>query len=189
MRGFTMGFALAAIFRFCAFTLLAFAPASEMAHAESFATPADAEAFLSRAIPAATAANPRYRSAGSDVETRWLTKSIAFRQSESGGVIVSTDEEFEKYRKDAVTSRGSHQATFAIDDLTMSLETSDQDTTENGEKAQGVMFRCVGAPCIDSVWDGKKSTSAWTDVYLHDPEMRERIFTAFMALQKKGNAK
>jgi hypothetical protein len=189
MRGFTMGFALAAIFRFCAFTLLAFAPASEMAHAESFATPADAEAFLSRAIPAATAANPRYRSAGSDVETRWLTKSISFQHSESGGVIGSTDEEFERYRGGKLISRGTHQATFAIDAVAVSLETSDQDTTENGEKAEGVMFRCVGAPCIDSVWDGKKSTSAWTDVYLHDPEMRERIFTAFMALQKKGNAK
>ena len=89
-------------------------------------------------------------------------------RSQSGGLIVSTDEDFEDYRNGALISRGTHQATFAIDDVTISPETADQDTTENGEKAMGVIFRCVGAPCIQAVWDGQKSASAWTDIYLQE---------------------
>jgi hypothetical protein len=159
----------------------------QMADASSgaFASKAEAEAFLSRAVPAATAANPKYRSANGDVETRWLTKTISFRQSESGGTIVSTDEEIEDYRNRSQTSKGSHQAAFAIDDVEISLETSAQDTTDAGEKARGVIFRCVGAPCIKAVWNGKPSTSSSTDIYLNDPSERERIFQAFRALQTK----
>ncbi len=156
-----------------------------MANATSraFGSAAEAEAFLSDAVPAATAANPRYRSPNSDVETRWLTRTISFKRSASGGVIVSTDEEVEDYRNGAQSSKGGHQATFAIDDVAISLETSAQDTTAAGEKAQGVLFRCAVAACIDAVWDGKPSTSAWTDIYVNDPAERERIFDAFRALQ------
>ena len=151
----------------------------------AFGSAAEAEAFLSAAVPAATAANPRYRSPDSAVETRWLTRTISFKRSASGGVIISTDEEVEDYRKGVQSSKGGHQATFAIDDVAISLETSAQDTTATGEKARGVLFRCAAAPCIDAVWDGKPSTSAWTDIYVNDPAERERIFEAFRALQTK----
>ncbi len=157
--------------------------------AQAFASKAEAEAFLSRAVPAATAANPEYRSPGKDVATRWLAKTIAFRESQSGGLIVSTDEDIEEYRNGSLKSRGMHQATFPIDDVTVSLETSDQDTTEGGEKAMGVIFRCVGAPCIQAVWDGKKSTSAWTDIYLQEAGSRNQILAAFQALQKSASSK
>lgn len=158
-----------------------------MANASSspFGSAAEAEAFLSGAVPAATTANPRYRSPNSDVETRWLTRTISFKRSGSGGVIVSTDEEVEGYRDGVQSSKQGHQATFAIDDVAISLERSAQDTTAAGEKARGVMFRCAGAPCIDAVWDGKPSRSAWTDIYVNDPAERERIFDAFRALQSK----
>jgi hypothetical protein len=156
---------------------------------QAFASKAEAEAFLSRAVPAATAANPEYRSPGKDVATRWLTKTIAFRQSQSGGPIVSTDEDIEEYRDGLLSSRGTHEATFAIDDVTASLETADQDRTESGEKAMGVIFRCVGAPCIEAVWDGQKSMSAWTDIYLQDAGSREQILAAFQALQKGASGK
>ncbi|MBV8105260.1 MAG: hypothetical protein JO223_11670 [Hyphomicrobiales bacterium] len=157
--------------------------------AQAFASKAEADAFLSRAVPAATAANPEYRSPGKDVATRWLVKTIAFRESESGGPIVSTDEDIEEYRNGSLQSRGTHQATFPIDDVTVSLETSDQDTTESGEKAKGVIFRCVGAPCIQAVWDGQKSTSAWTDIYLQEAGSRNQILAAFQALQKGSSSK
>ena len=88
-------------------------------------------------------------------------------------MIVSTDEDIEDYRDGSLSSRGTHEATFAIDDVTVSPETSDQDTTESGEKAMGVIFRCVGAPCIEAVWDGQKSMSAWTDIYVQDAKSRD----------------
>jgi hypothetical protein len=151
----------------------------------SFASRAEAEAFLSRAIPAATAANPKYRSPGQDVLTQWLTKSISFREAQGGSVIVSIHETNDQYRDGALVKPGTHEATFAIDDVTVSLETSDQDVTEGGEKAEGVLFRCVGAPCIEAVWDGQKSMSGWTDIYLQEPKSRAQIFAAFQALQRK----
>jgi hypothetical protein len=157
--------------------------------AQVFASRAEAEAFLSRAVPAATAANPEYRSPGKDVATRWLVKTIAFRESQSAGPIVSTDEDIEEYRSGSLMSRGTHQATFPIDDVTVSEETSDQDTTQSGEKAVGVIFRCIVAPCIQAVRNGQKSTSAWTDIYLQDAASRNQILAAFQALQKSGGSK
>ena len=155
----------------------------------SFASRAQAEAFLSHAVPAATAANPKYRSPGEDVLTQWLTKSVSFREAEGGGVIVSTHETNDQYRNGAIVKPGTHEATFATDDVTVSLETSDQDVTEDGEKAKGVLFRCIGAPCIEAVWDGQKSMSAWTDIYLQEPKSRAQIFAAFQALQRKPAAR
>jgi hypothetical protein len=196
MRMFTTGYAAPLV---AAFGLSAISPvsitttsASEVKLADAgqaFASKAEAEAFLSRAVPAATAANPKYRSSGKEVATRWLAKTIAFRESQSGGPIVSIDEDIEEYRNGSLKSRGTHQATFPIDDVTVALETSDQDTTESGEKAMGVIFRCVGAPCIQTVRDGQKSTGAWTDIYLQEAGSRNRILDAFRALQKGASPK
>jgi hypothetical protein len=196
MRMFTSGYAapLVAVFGLSAILPVSMttALASEVKladAAQAFASKAEADAFLSRAVPAATAANPVYRSPGKDVATCWLTKSIAFRQSQSGGPIVSTDEDIEDYRDGSLNSRGTHQAIFPIDDVTVSLESSDQDATESGEKAMGVIFRCVGAPCIEAVWDGRKSTSAWTDIYVQDAGSRNQILAAFQALQRGASSK
>jgi hypothetical protein len=151
----------------------------------TFASRTDAEAFLSGALPAATAANPKYRTPGTDYDRRWLIKTITFSQAEGGGVIVSADEDFEDYRDGALVSRGTHQASFAIDDVRISPETAD-DVSEKGEKALGVLFQCVGAPCIRAVWDGHPSVSARTDIYIQDSNQRERILSAFRALQEKA---
>ena len=151
----------------------------------TFASQTDAEAFLSDALPAATAANPKYRTPGTDYDRRWLVKTITFPRAEGGGVIVSIDEDFEDYRDGALFSRGTHQARFTIDDVKISPETAD-DVSEKGEKALGVLFQCVGAPCVHSVWDGQQSVSARTDIYIQDSNQRERILSAFRALQEKG---
>ena len=161
--------------------------ATKAAAAGSFASPSEAEAFLTRALPAATAANPKYRSPGSEVERRWLTKEIAFRRGEKGGVIVSTHELIEDYRASALTSEGTHEATFEIDDVRLSDEVSD-DVAENGGNARGVMFRCIGAPCIQAIWSGAKSVSASTDIYVQDASQRHRILAAFQALQRDAGA-
>jgi len=152
----------------------------------TFASRADAEAFLAHALPAATAANPKYRTPGADYDRRWLIKSITFPRTEGGGVVVSIDETFEDYRDGALNSQGTHQARFAIDDVTISPETTD-DISEKGEKAQGVLFQCVSAACIHAVWDGKPSLSARTDVYVQEANLRHRILSAFRALQEKGS--
>jgi hypothetical protein len=151
---------------------------------DSFASKSKAQAFLARALPAATAANPKYRSPGGDVETRWLTKTVGFKHDASGGLVVSTDESVEDYRGGALIARRNHEAAFAIDEVAISEETTD-DIAETGAKARGVLFKCVGAPCIEAVWSGEKSTSAWTDVYVQDEAQRRQILDAFRALQRK----
>jgi hypothetical protein len=154
------------------------------AAAELFASKSEAEAFLARALPGETAANPNYRSPGSDIETRWLTKTTGFKDKEGGGVIVSTSESVEDYRAHALSGQRTRAATFAVDDVVISEETAD-DLAESGEKARGVLFTCVRAPCIEAVWSGETSTSASTDVYLQDETLRRQIFGAFRALQQK----
>ena len=182
-------FGLSAISLVSVATITASEVASAEAAPQSFASKGEAEAFLSRALPAATAANPKYRSPGKEVATRWLTRTIAFRQSQNGGLVVSTNEDIEEYLNGSLHSHGTHEATFAIDDVTVSPETSDQDTTESGEKAMGVIFRCVAGPCIEAVWDGKRSSSAWTDIYVEDAKSRAQILAAFQALQRSAASK
>ena len=144
----------------------------------TFASRTDAEAFLSDALPAATAANPKYRTPGTDYDRRWLVKRITFSRAEAGGVIVSIDEDFEDYRDGALFSHGTHQAKFAIDDVEISAETAD-DVSEKGEKALGVLFQCAGAPCVNAVWDGHPSVSARTDIYVQDANQREESSPLF----------
>jgi hypothetical protein len=152
----------------------------------TFASEADAEAFLTAALPAATAANPKYHSPGTDYDRRWLIKTVTFSRAEAGGVIVSLDEDFEDYREGAIVSRGTHQARFAIDRVTISPETTD-DVSDEGERALGVLFQCSGAPCVHAVWDGKPSDSARTDIYIQDANQRDRILSAFRALNKEAS--
>jgi len=147
----------------------------------SFASAADAEAFLSDALPAATAVNPKYHTPGTDYERRWLIKTVEFSRGENG-VIVAMDEAFEDYRDGALVSRGAHQATFALNDVAIAPETT-EDLVDTGAKAQGVLFKCFGQPCVQAVWDGQKSVSAKTDVYIQDPAQRDQILSAFRALQ------
>jgi hypothetical protein len=185
-RRFGTSFAIGAVL---SMSLLLPAPAQTDMAAQSatvgpFESKSEAEAFLARALPAATAANPKYRSPGGDVETRWLMRTISFKDNEGGGLIVSTDEAVEDYRADKLSAQRTHTATFAIDDVVISEETTD-DLAENGERARGVLFKCAGAPCIRAVWSGENSISDSTDVYLQDDTQRRRILDAFQALRRK----
>jgi hypothetical protein len=114
------------------------ADGAPIATVDSFTSKSEVGAFLAGALAAATAANPKYRSPGS---------------------VVSTDESVDDYHDGARTARRTHQAEFAIDEVAISEETAD-DLAETGDRARGVLFKCVAAPYIEAVWSGERSLSA-----------------------------
>ena len=153
------------------------------ANDEAFPSRTDAEDFLARTLPLATAGNPRYYSKADKVETRWLTKSIAFSDGAPGqGIQVSTDEEYTEVRA-GVPTPGTHQAVFSLGDVSISMETSDTDFTEAGEPALGIIFECTAPKCIQAKWSGQASSSTSTDIYLQDATLRARILAAFEFLK------
>jgi hypothetical protein len=147
-------------------------------------TKEDAEAFLSKELPLATAANPKYR--GEDgALTQWLTKEITFSSSKNpNGVLVRMSESVLNFKNGAQISAGSHEVQFQIEDVAVSLLTDSQDFTETGEQAQGVIFKCVSGKCVAHKWDGVGSMSDWTDISIQDQETREKILAAFQALKR-----
>jgi hypothetical protein len=152
----------------------------------TFSSRNDAEAFLARALPLATAANPKYHSKTDKAETRWLMKSVQFSDSSPGlGVQVSTDEEFTEVRTGVATA-GTHQAVFSLGDVNISIETSDTDFTAAGEPALGILFKCTAPKCIQAKWSGAASLADGTDIYLQDTTFRGRILAAFEFLQAGG---
>jgi hypothetical protein len=151
-----------------------------------FSSRREAEEFLSRTLPLATAGNPRYISKADKAETVWLTKSIAFSDGAAGrGIQVSTDEEYTEVRA-GVSTPGKHQAVFSLGDVGVSVETSETDVTEAREPALGIIFRCSTPKCIRAKWNGQESASDWTDIYLQDATLRGRILAAFEFLETGG---
>jgi hypothetical protein len=151
-----------------------------------FSSRKDAEDFLARTLPLATAANPKYYAKTDKAETRWLTKSIEFHDGPPGhGIQVSTDEEFTEVRA-GVATPGTHQAVFSFGDVKISMESSDTDVTGAGEPALGIIFNCAAPKCIQAKWSGQASLSDWTDIYLADATLRARILAAFEFLKSSG---
>jgi len=151
-----------------------------------FSSRKDAEDFLARTLPLATAANPKYYAKTDRAETRWLTKSIEFHDGPPAhGIQVSTDEEFTEVRA-GVATPGTHQAVFSLGDVNISMETSDTDVTETGEPALGIIFNCAAPKCIQAKWSGQASPSDATDIYLADATLRARILAAFEFLKSSG---
>jgi hypothetical protein len=149
-----------------------------------FSTKEKAEAFLSKELPLATAANPKYR--GEDgALTQWLTKEITFASSKNpNGVLVHMSEGVLNFKNGAQISAGSHEVQFQIEDVAVSLLTGSRDFTEAGEQAQGVIFKCISEKCVAHKWDGVASMSDWTDISIQDPDTREKILAAFQALKR-----
>ena len=151
-----------------------------------FSSRKDAEDFLARTLPPATAGNPKYVSRADKVQTVWLTKSIAFSDGAPGhGIQVSTDENYTEVRA-GVSTPGTHQAVFSLGDVVISVETSHTDFTEAGEPALGIIFKCAAPKCIQAKWGGQPSLSDWTDIYLQDATLREQILAAFEFLKSGG---
>jgi hypothetical protein len=151
-----------------------------------FSSRKDAEDFLARTLPLATAANPKYYAKADKVETRWLTKSIEFHDGAAAhGIQISTDEEFTEVRA-GVATPGTHQAVFSLGEVNISMEASGTDVTEAGEPALGIIFNCAAPKCIQAKWSGQASRSDSTDIYLQDPALRARILAAFEFLKSSG---
>jgi hypothetical protein len=153
----------------------------------TFRSREEAEAYLAKALPLATAANPKYRSQGG-VLTQWLTKTIAFAPSRnSGGISVAMSEEILDFRDGVQVRKGAHEAQFLMEDVRVSELTDSKDLTENGEQARGVIFNCLSGKCISATWDGAPSPSDWTDISIQNSESRANILAAFQALKRAAS--
>jgi len=149
-----------------------------------FATKEEAEAFLAKALPKATAGNPKYRAADGGL-TQWLTRQVVFGPGASpSGVAVEMKEDVLQFRGGRQTSKGTHEVRFFIEDVQISELADSADVTENGEKALGIIFRCNSGKCIEAKWDGVPSPSDWSDISIQDPAMRTKILGAFQALKR-----
>jgi len=154
-----------------------------------FASAEEAKAFLARYLPIATAANPRYRSKDSSVETQWILKSIRFdRDPATNRTLASINEAILEYSNDALSAEGAHEAVFWLDDVQVSERRDSPDFTSAGEPAIGIIFNCKSGKCIQSVYMGAKSSKEWSDVYIQDEKSRAAILKAFKTLERPADA-
>ncbi len=149
----------------------------------SFADKSQAEAYLAKTLPEATAANPPYKAADSDLETRWLTKSVTFAKAADGGLRVEMREAVLDYRGGKLAREGAHDAAFALDDVDILYVDDNGAIVDDVARAAGVLFKCRAAPRIATVRDGKSSQEAATDISIADASTRAQVYAAFRVLQ------
>jgi len=150
----------------------------------------EAEDFLSKVLPQETAANPKYRSGDATDLTRWLTKNVRFSvNAETHDIEVAMSEEAAVFRNGSQAETNTHLVAFAIRDVHVLEYEYPADTTEAGEKAVGVMFKCDSGKCIRSIWNGHEANKAEADLYLYDPQHRAEILHAFRLLVDAAHAK
>jgi hypothetical protein len=149
-----------------------------------FTTKEEAEAFLVKNLPLATASNPKYRGANGAL-TEWLTKEVVFGPSGSpNGISVAMKEDIRDFRDGRQTATGTHGVAFLIEDVQISELTDGTEVTENGDKAFGVIFRCNSGKCIDAKWNDVPTPSDWSDISIQDRAMRLNVLAAFQALKR-----
>ena len=159
------------------------------ATATEFLSRDDAQAFLARGLPLATAANPIYIAKADKAQTQWLTKSIRFADGPAGrGIEVTMDEEFTELRA-GVRTAGTHQASFWLGDVGISVRTDDSTLTPSGDSAVAVLFTCDAPQCVRASWNGAQSSADWTDISIQDAAVRGRILAAFEFLKAAGGAR
>ena len=150
-----------------------------------FVSKEDAEKFLADALRRATSANPKYRSGSGGVETRWLTKAIAFETDKnSNGTRASMSEDVLEYRNGVRSPVTSHETAFLLEDVEISERKDSPDVTESGEGALGVIFNCHSGKCMRSTYNGAPTLVEWTDIYIQDASSRSGILKAFEALKR-----
>ena len=149
----------------------------------AFSSRQEAEAFLARALPLATRANPKYLTKSDGLETVWLTNSLQFAPSPSGGVHVAMDETYTR-----LGAVGAHQAAFSLADVEVTKFTEAGDVTPSGEPALGLLFTCVAPQCVSGAWVGQASKADKADIYIQDPATREKILAAFLYLKGADKA-
>jgi hypothetical protein len=155
-----------------------------------FASKQEAEAYLSRFLPIATAGNPKYRSPNGGTETAWITRAVKFGHSKNPtGISVSMSEEVLEFRHGIRSATGAHEVAFQIEDVKIAERKDSGDVTEKGEPALGIIFNCHSGQCIQSTRDGKQSASEWADIYIQDATLRAKILKAFETLKQGAGDK
>ena len=151
------------------------APIRPAAGDSKFASKEDVDAYLTKTIPLATAANPKYRGSEPPVLTQWLTKTVEFGpSSKPNGISVATSETDLEFRSGAQTATATPDVKFAIEDVRISERTDDPTLTENGEKTLGVIFNCQSEKSIATIWNGAPSKVDWSDISVQDPTLRAK---------------
>jgi len=152
------------------------------AMAETFATRAQAMDYLARALPAATAANPKYLTKADGTVSQWLTESVAFATGADGAVTVTMRERFTQ-TQGGKTTEGKHDAAFALSEVTVSEFTEPGDVTPAGDPALGILFTCAKPGCVAAHWGEAASRADKADISLQNPETRAKLLAAFRRLQ------
>jgi hypothetical protein len=149
-----------------------------------FASKEAAEAFLSEALPRATAANPKYRSGAEGVLSAWLTKAIKFgKPKDSNDLIVSMHEDALEFRNGARTGQSSHDTEFSLGAVTISERRDEGTLDENGKPALAILFQCNAGKCIQASYGGKPAAADFTDISIQDAALRAQILAAFQMLK------
>lgn len=149
--------------------------------AETFATRAQAMDYLAGALPAATAANPKYLTKADGTVSQWLTESVHFEEA-GGGVTVTMRERFTQ-TQGGKTTEGKHDAEFALNEVTVSEFTEPGDVTPAGDPALGILFTCAKPGCVAAHWGEAASRADKTDISVQNPQTRADLLAAFRRLQ------
>jgi hypothetical protein len=159
-------------------------PVMAQAPADPFATQAQAMDYLAKALPRATAENPRYTAKADGAVSQWLTDALSFAADAKGAVEVKMRESY-SVTKGGQTTPGKHEAAFSLADVEIADFSAPQDLTPEGAPARGLLFTCLKPHCIAALWSGAPSRADKTDIYIQDAATRARILAAFRRLQRK----
>ena len=148
----------------------------------TFASRAQAMAYLSAALPKASSENPKYTTKRDGTVSRWLTDEVSFATQADGAVEVMTRERYTQ-TQGGKTEASTHEARFSLADVAVEDYVADGDATPAGAPARGVIFRCAKAGCIAANWGGAPSRADKSDIYIQDEATRAKVLAAFRRLQ------
>jgi hypothetical protein len=161
-----------------------------VAETSAFASKEEAQDYLARQLPIATAANPRYRSGGDGLEMAWITQEVKFSPATaSGGTRVSMSEAIFEFHNGERGAAGRHDVEFVLEDVKISERRDGAEVTASGEKALGVIFNCLSGKCIRSAYNEHPAPVDWTDISIQDDAARGRILKAFQTIQQAAGAR
>jgi hypothetical protein len=168
----------------CVLALASTLGGAAMANGAAFESRQVAEDYLTRTLPIATAANPKYLTKSEGVESSWLTKSVRFEDTTTG-IRVAMDEAFTQ-TKDGVSTPGPHGSAFSLAAVDISALTLAGDVTPSGDASMGILFACSKPGCVAANWNGQAGAADKTDISLQDTATRERVLAAFLFLKGAG---
>jgi hypothetical protein len=152
--------------------------------ADTLATRAQARDYLAKALPRATAQNPKYTAKSDGGVSQWLTDEVLFATDAKGAVEVTMRESY-AVTKGGRSTPGKHEAAFSLADVEITDFTAPDDLTPEGAAARGLLFTCAKPHCIAARWSGAPSRADKSDIYIQDDATRARILAALRRLQSQ----